>query len=329
MIRYFFNMCTCTDSLRIMVTPFITVLSIALFCTLTSHAADKKVPQKAFATPERAVNALIDAVRSDKLEELKTILGPGSEKLISSGDEIADKSDRESFFNAYEEKNRIEMVSEKQAVLHVGNQDWPMPIFVVKKGEQWFFDAKTAKDEILNRRIGRNELNAMQVCMAYVDAQREYAEKDMDEDGILEYAQKFESEPGQKNGLFWQTKDTEPQSPLGPFICRASREGYHERGAFDKPEPYHGYLYKILKGQGKNSAGGAFEYVVNGEMIGGFALVAYPARHGASGIMTFIVNQDGDIYEKNLGKNTVKIAETMTIFDPDKTWRKVILNTPD
>ena len=151
----------------------------------------------------------------------------------------------------------------------------------------------------------------------------------MDEDGILEYAQKFESEPGQKNGLFWQTKDTEPQSPLGPFICRASREGYHERGAFDKPEPYHGYLYKILKGQGKNSAGGAFEYVVNGEMIGGFALVAYPARHGASGIMTFIVNQDGDIYEKNLGKNTVKIAETMTIFDPDKTWRKVILNTPD
>ena len=175
------------------------------------------------------------------------------------------------------------------------------------------------------RRIGRNELNTIQTCLAYVDAQREYAMKDRDSDKLLEYAQKFRSTPGKKDGLYWETKEGEPPSPLGDLVAKAVREGYGPRkpGESQGPRPYHGYLFRILKAQGKNAPGGAYDYVVKGSMIGGFALVAYPAEYGASGIMTFIVNHDGVLYQKDLGNETGKIASAMTKYDPDKTWEKV------
>jgi hypothetical protein len=178
------------------------------------------------------------------------------------------------------------------------------------------------KEELLNRRIGRNELNTIQSCLAYVDAQREYAMKDRDSNKVREYAQRFGSTKGKKDGLYWEAKEGEEQSPLGPIAAQAVREGYTGRKTGDKPAPYHGYFYRILKAQGKNAQDGAYDYVVNGKMIGGFALVAYPAEYGASGIMTFIVNHDGVVYEKDLGKETSKTASAMTKFDPDKTWKK-------
>jgi hypothetical protein len=193
---------------------------------------------------------------------------------------------------------------------------------MVKKGETWVFDTKAGNEELLNRRIGRNELNTIQTCLAMVDAQREYAMKDRDSDKLLEYAQKFWSTPGKKDGLYWEAKEGEAQSPLGALAARAVGEGYASRKPGDKPMPYHGYFYRILKAQGKNAPGGAYDYVVKGKMIGGFALVAFPAEYGASGIMTFIVNHDGVVYQKDLGKETGKIAKAMTKFDPDKTWKK-------
>jgi len=299
------------------------LLLLVVFAYSPVEAARKGLQQKMFPSPEEAVKAMIDAVKSNDENVMRAIFGPGSKGVVSSGDEVADREDRKKFVEAYEEKNRIELLSDAKAVLRVGNKDWPMPIPIVKKGQSWLFDTKAAKEEILNRRIGRNELSAMQVCLAYVDAQREYALQDMDGDGLFEYAQKFDSDPGQKNGLYWETKEGEPPSPFGPFICRAANEGYGGKKSLDKLEPYHGYFYKILRAEGKNARGGAFEYIVKGNMIGGFALVAYPARYGISGIMTFIVNQDGQIYEKNLGKNTMKLTEAMELFDPDRTWRKV------
>ncbi len=193
----------------------------------------------------------------------------------------------------------------------------------MKKGDQWFFDTAAGKEEILNRRIGENELSTVQTLLAIVDAQREYAINDRDNDGILEYAEKFRSDPGKKNGLYWESKEGEEASPLGPLAAQARKEGYTRKKAGDQPSPYHGYFYKILKEQGKNAPGGAYSYVVKGKMIGGFALVAYPATYGVSGIMTFIVNHDGTVYEKDLGKKTEAVAQAMTSFDPDETWRKI------
>jgi hypothetical protein len=204
----------------------------------------------------------------------------------------------------------------------VGSEDWPFPIPLVKKDEYWFFDTMAGKEEILNRRIGRNELNAIQVCLAYVDAQREYVLKDRDGNKLLEYAQKFISSKGKKNGLYWEVKEGEKLSPLGPLVAKAAKEGYIGRKPVGKHTPYHGYYYKILKAQGKNAPGGEYDYIVKEKMIGGFASVAYPAEYGNSGVMTFIVNHDGVVYEKDLGKETEKIATAMKKFDPDKTWKK-------
>ena len=284
-------------------------------------AADAK--QKSFKSPEDAVKALINAVKGNDTKELLTIFGPTGKELIFSGDEVADKAGRDRFVKAYEEMNKLVSENDKRIILHVGNEEWPFPIPVVKKGENWFFDTKAGKEEILNRRIGRNELNAIQVCLAYVDAQREYVLKDRDSDKLLEYAQKFVSDKGQKNGLYWEAKEGEEQSPLGPLAAKAAKEGYTGKKSGDKPTPYHGYHYKILKAQGKNAPGGEYDYMVKGKMIGGFALVAYPAEYGNSGVMTFIVNQDGVVYEKDLGKDTEKIATAMKKFDPDKTWKKI------
>ena len=202
------------------------------------------------------------------------------------------------------EKNRLEAESAEKVVLYLGNEDWPFPIPIVKKNALWHFDAKEGRDEILARRIGKNELSAIQVCLAYVDAQREYAIEDRDGDGLAEYAQKFWSDPGKKNGLYWKTSDGEKPSPLGPLAAEANKQGYTRKEG--KPVPYHGYYYRILKAQGKNAPGGAYDYMVKGKMIGGFALVAYPAKYASSGIMTFIVNHDGVVYQKDLGTKTAE-----------------------
>jgi hypothetical protein len=299
----------------------ITALMMLAAFYQSAFAADAK--QKSFKSPEEAAKALIDAVKRNDTKELLTILGPAGKEVISSGDEVASKAWRDRFVKAFEEMNKLVSENDKKVILNVGNEEWPYPIPIVKKDENWFFDTKAGKEEILNRRIGRNELNAIQVCLAYVDAQREYLMEDRDENKLLEFAQRLISREGEKNGLYWETKEGEEQSPLGPLIAKAAVEGYTGKRPVGRRTPYHGYYYRILKAQGKNARGGEYDYVVDGKMIGGFALVAYPDEYGNSGVMTFIVNQDGVVYEKDLGKETEKIAAAMKKFDPDKTWKKV------
>ncbi len=286
-----------------------------------SYAA--KPSQETFTSPKEAVKAMVDAMKTANTGRLLAIFGPASKDLFSSGDEAADRQTREEFVKAYEEKNRLEAAGKKKVTLHVGKDDWTWPIPIVNTGQRWRFDTKAGSQEILARRIGENELAAIQVCLAYDDAQREYAQEHRTVT-IMEYAQKFFSDPGKTDGLCcWDEKEGGKRSPLGPLVgsaCKASYGGVRQAGV---PQPYHGYFYKILKKQGEHAPGGTVDYVVDGKMIGGFALVAYPARYSSSGIMTFIVNQDGVVYEKDLGKNTEKLAEAMTSFDPDQTWKKV------
>ena len=301
-------------------TGIITVVLLLIGTYAPSLA--ESLQQKSFASPEEAVSALVAAVKADDQKELLTILGPEGDELISSGDETADKVGREKFLNAYEEMNKLEKVSTGKMILCIGEDNWLLPIPIVEKNNTWFFDAKAAKEEILNRRIGRNELNVIEVLHAYVDAQFEYATKDCKGGGVVEFAQKFVSTEGKHDGLYWEAKEDEEMSPLGPLVAQAAKEGYAEESAGITFSPYHGYYYKSLNGQGKHATGGAYDYVVKEKMILGFALVAYPALYGNSGIMTFMVNQEGIIYEKNLGKYTECIAKEMTKFDPDRTWRK-------
>ena len=279
--------------------------------------------QKTFASPDEAVKAMLEALKTEDVKVLSAIFGPGNEDLISSGDPVADKAEHERFINLYEQKNKLEETVTNKVILYIGNDDWPFPIPVVKKGGVWLFDTNEGREEILARRVGRNELSVIQVCLAYVDAQKEYAIKDRDGDGVLAYAQKFLSEPGKKNGLYWKANEREEQSPLGPLVGAAQEKGYSGKQSGGKPIPYHGYYYRILKAQGKNAAGGAYDYIIKGKMIGGFALVAYPAQYGSSGIMTFVVNHAGEVYQKDLGEKTEKTALTMKLFNPDRTWKKV------
>jgi hypothetical protein len=302
----------------------IAVFAMFMVALAVGQVCAAAAAQKSFKSPEDAVNAMVDALKTNDTTSLLAIFGPGSKGLVSSGDEVADKTASEQFVRHYEEKNRLDQVNSKKVVLYIGNDDWPLPIPIVKQGKNWRFDAKAGKKEVLARRIGRNEMGAIRTCLVYVDAQREYARKDRDKNGLLEYAQKFASEPGKKDGLYWKAEEGEEESPLGPLVAEAVKEGYYTRNkTSDQPTPYHGYYFRILKAQGKNAPGGAYDYLVNGKMIGGFALVAYPAQYGNSGIMSFMVSQDGVVYQKNLGKNTAKIAQATERFDPDKTWKKV------
>jgi hypothetical protein len=275
----------------------------------------KPAARQAFATPEQAAAALANAVRSEDLTQIHSVLGPGSGKVIHSGDPVQDAAGRKRFLEAYEQSVKIEPSGDAKATLLIGSEEFPFPFPLVKTATGWKFDSKAGAEEVLNRRIGRNERAAIQVCLAYVDAQREYATKDRDKDGLLEYAHKFISTPGEHDGLYWETREGEAASPLGPLSTRAKEQGYANF------EPYHGYYYKILTAQGADNPGGAYSYIVRGKMIGGFALVAYPARWGASGVMTFICNHRGVVYEKNLGKATVVIAERMTRYNPDDSWK--------
>jgi hypothetical protein len=295
----------------------IAIVSLFSVVITDSHAA--AMQQKTFSSPDEAAKALVAAVRANDEKEMLAILGPGSRELISSGDEVADRAGRERFLGAYDRMNTLQKESAGSMTLCIGSDNWPLPIPIVKKGTAWVFDTKKGKQEILNRRIGRNELSVMEVLDAYVDAQHEYATKDCGGSGKVEFSQKLISSEGRRDGLYWEAKEGEQESPLGPLIARAAKEGYPNADL----SPFHGYYFKILRGQGKHAPGGAYQYVVKGRMLLGFALVAYPAEYGNSGVMTFMVNQEGTIYQKNLGKNTKRIAEAMQIFDPDKSWKKV------
>jgi len=296
----------------------ITVLTITALARLSSAATEPK----GFTTPEEAVNAFLQALKDNNNQELLVIFGSEAEELIHSGDEVADQQRRAMFLKMYEEQHNIAPEGDKQ-ILIVGKNEWPFPIPLILQEGKYVFDTAAGEEEILNRRIGRNELDVIQVMLAVTDAQREYAMKDRDGDGILEYAQVFKSDPGKKNGLYWDTKEGEPLSPLGDFVARAREEGYFGQDATAAPPPYHGYYYRILSAQGPDASGGAFEYVVNGNMIGGFAGVAYPAEYGNSGVMTFLVNHLGTVYQKDLGENTEQNAKIMTTFNPDTSWTKV------
>jgi hypothetical protein len=276
-------------------------------------------PPATFATPEEAVDALVTATRNVRLKELREILGTAGRALIWSGDRIADQAGRERFIAAYDQSHRIEATGPDGAILIVGAEEWPLPIPLVREGARWHFDTAAAVQEILDRRVGRNELNVIEVCRAFVVAQLEYAARDPMGTGLGEYAQRLVSSPGTRDGLYWPARPDEPESPLGPLVARARAEGYRRPPA-PRPIPYHGYYYRILTRQGANAPGGARDYLVNGHMRGGFALLAFPAKHGSSGVMTFLVNQIGIVYQKNLGPDTAALAARITAFDPDPTW---------
>ena len=284
--------------------------------------AAKTAAQKSFASPEAASKALADAVRARDVQTLLAVVGPASKSWLFSGDAVADRADWAKFLAAYDKKNGIVRKSDTQAVLVVGDDDWPFPAPLEKKGGKWAFDAAAGHEEIINRRIGRNELDTLQTLLAIVDAQREYAAADPDHSGFDAYARRFISSPGKKDGLYWPTPPGTAPSPLGPLVGEATKEGYRLKAGQGRPQPYHGYYYRTLTTQGKDAQGGAFNYLVNGRLIGGFAVVAYPAKHGVSGIMTFIVNYEGTVYEKDLGNSTQDNAEKMTRFNPDKTWKR-------
>ena len=304
--------------------PLVLALVCAAAAALSApDAAAATAQPKTFASPEEAVKALVDAMKTGDKAQLSVLFGPGSESLISSGDDVEDKAGRERILRNYEEKNSLEKKGDDEVLLQVGKDDWPFPIPIRKKGSAWAFDTKAGKEEILNRRIGRNELNTIEVLEAYVVAQREYAKKDWDGDGVYPYAQKFASTPGKKDGLYWNAGEGQEASPFGPFAARAAQEGYTRKGKSETPSPYYGYYFRILKAQGKHAPGGAYDYVVKGNMILGFGLVAYPATYGSSGIMTFIANQEGVVYQKDLGTGTAKAAGAMKRYDPDPTWKKV------
>ncbi len=277
-----------------------------------------QIVQRTFATPEEAGRALVEALDSDDNRAIYAVLGRGSGAVFRSGDPVEDEGTRTAMATAYRVRVKYEMAGDAKATMLLGDNDYPFPYPLVKTAAGWQFDAKGGAEEIVNRRIGANELAAINVCLAYVDAQREYVLRDRDNDGLLEYARKLESTPGTQDGLYWETREGAPPSPFGPLAARARKEGYVKGTS----APYHGYLYKILTAQGKDAPGGAYDYVVDGKMIGGFALVAYPARWGASGVMTFVCNHDGIVYEKNLGRDTPTIAANMTVYNPDASWKK-------
>ncbi|HYL02605.1 MAG TPA: DUF2950 domain-containing protein [Steroidobacteraceae bacterium] len=275
-----------------------------------------------FPSPEEAVEALITATRASDLPALLAILGPLGAKLVHSGDPVADREGRERFTAAYDRAHRIERDESRQAVLLVGEEGWPLPIPLVHDRAGWHFDTQAGEQQILDRRVGRNELNVIEVCRAYVQAQREYADLETRSGGKPQYAQHFMSHAGQRDGLYWPVKGDEPQSPLGPLVAQARGEGYASESPGGKPRPYYGYYYRILTRQGAHAPGGARSYIASdGRMTGGFALLAYPAVYGNSGIMTFIVNQNGIVREKNLGPQTQAVAHAMSEYDPDASWR--------
>jgi hypothetical protein len=299
------------------------LLVLSLFIPLAACSRSNKPSLKVFASPDVAGDSLLKAAKSDDHKALLAIFGPDSKEIISSGDEVQDKSNIDAFVAAYKVMHRWDKSADGGEILLVGADNFPFPIPLEKNASgQWFFDTVVGKDEILARRIGRNELAIIDVCAALSAAQAEYFSQ-RHSDGITnQYAPKFISDTGKQNGLYWESADGQPKSPLGPLVASATAEGYSVRPSTHAP--FHGYYFRMLNRQGRNAPGGAKDYVVDGKMVGGFAFVAYPAEYRNSGVMTFIVSQDGILLQKDLGTNTAVTATAMTEFDPDASWSQVM-----
>jgi Protein of unknown function (DUF2950) len=291
-------------------------LAVGLLAATTAYAAGAKN----FGSPEEAVQALVAAARAGDSGALIAVLGPQSKELVLSGDAAADREARRRFVKAWDQANKLAKTEDSVALLVIGKDEWIFPIPIVKDASGWSFDTEEGKEEILNRRVGRNELSVIKAARAYVDAQREYYLRNPQNDKLLQYAQKFVSSKGRRDGLYFPVKAGEPASPLGPLFDRM-QAGL--KGGAAKRAPYYGYYYRILKGQGPDAPGGAFSYLAQGHMIGGFALVAWPAAYGNTGVMTFQVNFDGVVYQKDLGPGTAAAASRMALFNPDKSWKPV------
>jgi len=275
--------------------------------------------QTTFTSPEDAVVALVDALKANDSAQLTNILGPDSRKILSSGDDIADKQAREVFLAAYAEKAQLGTEGD-HTILSIGAEEWPVPIPLIKDGTSWRFDTAAGMQEVLFRRIGNNELTTLQLCRTYVDAQKEYASIGHDGKARGIYARKFASSPGKQDGLYWKSDDPNGKSPLGDLAAQAASDGYSKSEG--KPAPFYGYYFRILTRRGSSAPGGTLDYMVNGEMQKGFALIAYPAEYKNSGVMTFIVDDKGTTYQKDLGPETAKVASEMDVFDPDSSWEK-------
>jgi hypothetical protein len=273
---------------------------------------------KSYSTPEKAVDAFVAALRTYNMKSLVSIFGKGSEAFFDSGDSVADQKQREWFLKLYDEKHALVPQGEGKRVLTAGNDGWPLPMPLVKTGSRWAFDSAAGLEELINRRVGRNELMAIQTCLAVADAQREYYSRDRDGDGILEYAQKARSTIGMRDGLFWPVDPGEPMSPLGEFAAAAADEGYSAAS-----DSYHGYHYRFLTSQGPAAEGGAYDYMARNNQIGGFAILAYPASYGDTGVMTFIVNHTGAVFQRDLGAQTEAEVGKISSFNPGEGWTRV------
>jgi hypothetical protein len=311
-------------NIRVLFAVFACVL--AMTCAMSVNAAAQSktntatVPAaKAFDTPQEAANALIKAAGDYDVKELMAIFGPDGNKIVTGGDEVQDKKNAIDFGKEAAAKNAvaIDKANPNKATIIVGEEEWPLPVPIAKKSGKWYFDAKAGTQEILYRRIGTNELDAITVCRGYVDAQREYSLEP--HDGVNQYAQKIISTPGKQDGLYWKNDDGTSGGPIGEEIAKAIEEGYNYSSV--KKGGFHGYYFKILKGQGPAAPIGKIDYVIEGIMIGGFALVAVPAEYRVTGVKTFIVSNDGVVYEKDLGPNSLEIAKKMELYNPDKTWQ--------
>ena len=286
-------------------------------------AAGKAALQRTFATPDDAAKALVDAVRANDRQAVLDVVGTKARNWLMTANAIADREESRLFVAAYDRKNAVVKRGDDKAMLSVGDESWEFPAPIVRKAGKWSFDADAGREEILNRRVGRNELDTIQTLLAIVDAQREYAVADADGNGLRDYASRFASSLGKKDGLNWETAAGETPSPLGPLVAKAVREGYGDKVKAGQVEPYQGYLYRMITSQGANATGGAFDYMLEGKLFGGFAVLAYPAAYGNTGVKSFIVNHEGVVYEKDLGTATLDQAGKIKHFDPDKSWTKV------
>jgi len=291
--------------------------TLLLLLALPAGALAQDAAQKSFASPREALHALLEANKTDNLTALNEILGPAAASLVTSGDDTQDKNDRAQFVSLYEAHHRLQKSAAGTLTLLIGKNEWPLPIPLVKSGAEWRFDSEAGARELLYRRIGANELAAIKVARALHQAQLDYAASAHDGNPKGLYAQRFRSSANTQDGLYWQVADGEAASPAGPLVADAEAAGY-ETG---KRQPFHGYYFRILKSQGAHARGGARDYVIDGKMSGGFAILAYPVEFGASGVMTFLVSDRGRVYEKDLGEGTAEAAQAMTSFDPDPTWK--------
>jgi hypothetical protein len=302
------------------------ILAVLLWCAVAQAAPESTPePQRNFASAEEAVSAFVAALRDQKDADLRAILGPEADRVLDSGDRYADRELQQRFVALYDEKHTIDQQSPGHAELDVGPNDWPMPIPLVENNERWTFDTKAGAQTVVDRRIGRNELSAIRTLLASVDAQHDYFERARQTNGSGEYAARLVSTPGHHDGLYWPVSEGENESPLGPLVDAAQDAGYPGELVSGKPIPYEGYYFRILKAQGPDADGGAKNYVQSGHMTGGFAFIAWPAVFASSGIMTFIVGPDGDVYQKDLGSETAHIAAATTTFNPDLTWSRVTM----